>query len=215
VALALIPLGGACCSSGRASPPDPQSAPAESDVERRVRELLSGYEHVPTAEDWARAGTPEEVSAALVRIAGNAGGQTLTAARATSSLAHFPRPEVAAFLEQRLADPKAHVSLRGKAAIALAAGFGDDKAGVIAGLFASPDEALREDAIRAFRLLVSPAAERFLDARAKVEPSERLRTVMSEARAVIADKREARTKEGKLPDRIRDLPPISDPGPIR
>lgn len=215
IAFALVPFGGACCSSGRASPPDPQSAPAPSEVERRVRALLSGYEHVPTADDWARAGSPEEVSAALLAIAASPNGQTLTAARATSSLAHFPRPEVASFLEARLADARAHVSLRGKAAIALAAGFGDDKAGVIAGLFASRDEALREDAVRAFRLLVSPAAERFLEARVALEPSERLRGVMGEARAAIAEKREARLKEGKLPDRLRDLPPIADPGPIR
>lgn len=215
IALALLPLVGACCSSGRASPPDTQNAPAESEVDRRVKELLSGYEHVPSAEDWARIGTPEEVSAALVRIAASPEGQTLTAARATSSLANFPRPEVARFLEQRIADPKAHPSLRGKAAIALAAGFGDAQAGAIAPLFASRDEALREDAIRAFKRLVSPAAERFLEARARLEPSERLRTVMGEARAAIAEAREARIKEGKLPDQIRDLPAIADPGPIR
>lgn len=208
----LVPLISACCSSGRASPPDD---PVASDIDQRVRDLLSGYEYVPTPADWARVGTPEEVSAALVRIAAKPEGQTLSAARATSSLAHFPRPEVATFLEKRIADPKAPAALRGKAAIALASGFGDEKAPVIAPLFASSDEALREDAIRAFKRFASPSAERFLDARAKIEPAEHLRIAMSDAKTQIALTREEQTKASKYSKKIDELPAITDPGPIR
>ena len=47
---------------------------------------------------------------------------------------------------------------------------------------AAADEGLREDAIRAFKTFSSPAAERFLEARLAVEPSERLRGAMSRNR---------------------------------
>jgi len=207
----LVPWISACCSSGRASPPDD---PAVT-VDQRVKDMLSGYEHVPSAADWARVGTPEEVSAALVRIAAKPEGQTLAAARATSSLSFFPRPEVARFLEQRIADPKALAALRGKAAIALAGGFGDEKARVIAPLFTSLDDALREDAIRAFQRFASPAAERFLDERLKVEPTEHLRTAITDAKTRIAETRAVRTKANTYPQQLDDLPQITDPGPLR
>jgi hypothetical protein len=211
----------ACCSSGRASPPEPagNEGPPPPDtqdsVEARVEALLSGYEMVPSAEDWARAGTPQEVSAALMHIAERPAGKTLMASRALSSLAHFPRPEVASFLEARVGDGALPAGLRGKAAIALAAGFGDAKAGVVAPLFASPDEDLRDNAVRAFKHFLSPAAEAFLEARAAVEPAERLRGVMRAARDHIADTRAARTKASSYPKELDALPPLADPGPVR
>jgi hypothetical protein len=216
-ALALGPLTACCSSSVHASPPadGPADVAANTEVEARVRALLSGYEHVPTAEDWARAGTPAEVAATLIRLASTPSGQTVTALRATSSLAHFPRPEVARFLGDLLADATRLSAHRGKAAIALAAGFGDAKAGLIAPLFASPDEALREDAIRAFRRLLSPSAERFLGERMKAEPSERLRGEIASARAAIGEARSALERQGGLPAGVRDLPPIPDPGQVR
>ena len=212
VIAACVPWFAACCSTGHANPPDPTE---QAEVDQRVLDLLSGYEHVPTPEDWARIGTPEEVAAALIRVAKNPQGRTLAAARATSSLAHFPRPEVATFLEARLVDTKVAPALRGKAAIALAAGFGDSKAKLIAPLFASPDEALREDAVRAFKRLASPAAERFLETRAKVEPSEHVRGAMIDAKLEIAKTRDARLKTNTYRKDLDQLAPINDPGPIR
>ncbi len=214
-ALALVPISSACCSAGHASPPTESGLDANAAVETRVRAMLSGYEHVPTAEDWAHAGTPSEVSAVLVKIASSPAGQTVIALRATSSLAHFPRPEVSTFLESTLGNPQLGSAHRGKAAIALAAGFGDVKAPVIAPLFASPDESLREDAIRAFRRFVSPSAERFLEARAKVEPAEHLRNEINAARLAIAEARTALEREQRLPAGVRDLPPLADPGAVR
>lgn len=209
---ALVPIVTACCSSGRAAAPEPEPDGA---VDQRVRQLLNGYEYVPTAADWARAGTPAEVSAALMRLAAKPEGQTLAAVRATSSLAYFPRPEVATFLEGRVGNEALSPTLRGKAAIALGLAFGDAKAKVIAPLFASPDEGLREDAIRAFKTFSSPAAERFLDARLAVEPSDRLRGAMSDAKARIVAMREAKTKANTYGRELDQLAPIPDPGPIR
>lgn len=212
---ATLTLGSACCSAGRASPPDPSgpSGPKDpgaaraAEVEARVRALLSGYELVPKAEDWDKVGSAEEVSAALMAIAGKPEGQTVTAARALSSLGRYARPEVAAFLEARVIDVQWPAALRGKAALALAVAFADTKADVVATLFSSPDEALREDGVRAFRKLGSGAAERFLEVRMKVEPSPRLRDAMAEAAKVIG----ATRARGGVPERG----PLKDPGPIR
>jgi hypothetical protein len=209
---ALVPIVTACCSAGRAAAPEPEPTGL---VDQRVRELLSGYEYVPSAADWARIGTPAEVAAALMRLAAKPEGQTLAAVRATSSLAYFPRPEVATFLEKRIGDDTLSPTLRGKAAIALGLGFGDAKAKVIAPLFAASDEGLREDAIRAFKTFSSPAAERFLEARLAVEPSERLRAVMTEAKSRIIAMREAKTKANTYGRDLEQLAPISDPGPVR
>lgn len=217
---ALMMVVPACCSSGRASPPDlpPEGPPPEDTpaaIEARVEAMLSGFERVPTADDWARAGTPQEVSTALMHIASQPQGRTLLAARALSSLAHFPRTEVARFLEARIADAKLRASLRGKAAIALAAGFGDAKADRVIPLLAEPDASLREDAIRAFRHFVSPSAERFLEARQVNEPDPRLQRVMAGTRSHIAERRAARIGAKTYPAELDRLPALTDPGPVR
>lgn len=213
---AALAMGSACCSAGRASPPDrvdpsgpsaPKDAARAAEVEARVRALLSGYELVPKAEDWDKVGSAEEVSAAFMAIAEKPEGQTVTAARALASLGRYPRPEVATFLEARVVDERLPVGLRGKAALALAVAFADAKADVVATLFASPDEALREDGVRAFRKLGSGAAERFLEARMKVEPSPRLKDAMVDAARAIG----ATRARGGVPERG----PVKDPGPIR
>ncbi|MFO0746122.1 MAG: hypothetical protein U1F43_10670 [Myxococcota bacterium] len=182
----------------------------------QVRTLLSGYEKVPSADDWARLGPPEAVSAELVRIASGAraDAHALLAARATSSLAHFPLPSVRAFLEARVRDTSARPQLRGKAAIALARAFGDAAAPAIASLFAAGDADLREDAIRAYRQLVSPAAERFVLARAAREPLPRLAGLMREAGQAIASERQQRKNDRRLDPTLESTPDIADPGPV-
>lgn len=216
-ALAVVALS-ACCSAGRANEPAPdrrgEPVAAEPIIDR-VRALLSGYEHVPTGADWARVGPSEEVAAALMSIASEANARTITAARATSSLAYFPRPEVAGFLEARVGDERLSPSLRGKSAIALAAAFKDERADRIAVLFASEDEGLREDGVRAFRHMLSPAAETFLAGREPLEPNERLRGEMANTRRGIATRRVEAERAGGVSDAVLKRPAIADPGPVR
>jgi len=204
----------------------PIASAAPSDPRASIETMLAGYEHVPTAADWARLGEPDAVVAVLVDLTRT--GRTLTAARATSSLAHFPRPEVRSFLAARVADPTLRATLRGKAAIALARAFGDAVAPTIAPLFASPDPDLREDAIRAFAPFTSIAAEAFLRSRAGMDPASRLAERMRATADRIAGARARRmliTPSGPGLLLAPDLDPtlgsdrtveveIEDPGPV-
>ncbi len=221
-ALSVAPLS-ACCSAGRAQEPTRDGAASNGDgdgataseLEARVRALLSGYEHVPTAEDWARIGPADEVARILMALVDEPNAKTVFAARATSSLALFPRAEVGRFLQRRVGDEGLAATLRGKAGIALAAAFQDEFADDVAVLFASPDEGLREDGIRAFRLMVSPAAESFMAARAEVEPSARLKAEMVDTKGRISTRRADAQQKGALPDTLTKRPAVKDPGPVR
>lgn len=193
-------------SSAVAAPPDPK-------VVASAKTLISGYEKVPNAGDWARIGSPEEVSAALMALAQTE--RTLMSARATASLGFFARSDVRVFLEARLDDRALHPSLRGKAAIALAGAFGDDAAEVIAPLFTAAEPELREDAIRAYRRMLGPAAERFLLARASREPDRRLADLMLTASGAIVSERLRLSTLNALDARVLGLPAIADPGPVR
>ena len=211
--VAAIALSG-CCSAGRAQPAEETTIEA-NELTERVRAMLGGYEHVPTAEEWAKLGKPEDVAAALMALATEPGVKTVTAARATSSLGYFPRPEVSTFLVARMGNEQLPATLRGKAAIAAALAFGDDRADEIAALLSSPDAGLREDAVRAFGHLVSPAAERFIEARLTTEPEAHIRAAMTSAKSRIADTRKAAEGRGALPDKVKNRPTLRDPGPIR
>lgn len=207
-----------CCSAGRAQPTggEPQVVEArDAALVERVRAMLSGYEHVPGAEDWQKVGEPADVAAALMAIATEPNAKTMTAARATSSLGFFPRPEVATFLVGRMADERLAATLRGKAAIAAGLAFGDERADEIAALMSSPDAGLREDAVRAFRHLMSPAAERFLEGRVGQEPMAHIRESMASAKAQIVSARKAAEDRGALSDRVKNRPALRDPGPVR
>lgn len=219
-AMVFVAMSG-CCSAGRAQASDPEAGDETALTAKdpalieRVRAMLSGYEHVPTAEDWARAGEAADVAEALMTLANEPGAKTTTAARATSSLGFFPRPEVAKFLVGRTGDERVGPTLRGKAAIALGLAFGDDHADDIAALLSSSDAGLREDAVRAFRHLMSPAAERFLETRMALEPAAHIREAMVSARTRIAETRKAAEDRGGISDRVKNRPAVKDPGPIR
>lgn len=194
-----------------AAPTARASAPEE--LRRSIETLLSGYEKVPTGDDWARLGSRDAVAAELVQLADGAAASVM-AARATASLGHFPTPVVWFFLERRVGDASVAAMLRGKAAIALARAFGDAAAPVVARLFAERDADLREDGLRAWRFMVSPSAERFISARAAREPSPRLAARMRDAGALVARERQARRDDRKLDPSLEAMAEIADPGPV-
>jgi len=203
--LLVLVLGQAALAAPPAPAPDRQ-------IVASAKTLLSGYEAVPSATDWARVGPAEQVAAALMALVQSE--RTIIAARATSSLDHFARPEVRVFLEARLDDHNLPLTLRGKAAIALAGAFGDDAADAIAPLFAAREPELREDAIRAYRRMVGPAAERFLLGRAAREPDPRLADLMKQASGRIVAVRMQKSVDQTLDMRVLSLPGIDDPGPV-
>lgn len=222
-ALVAMVIGtGGCCSAGRAQEPaggadgDGAGEVAAADgLVERVRAMLSGYEHVPGAAEWERVGPADEVAAALMALATEPGAKTVMALRATSSLAFFPRPEVDRFLVSRVADPRLAASARGKAAMALAVAFRDARADEVVALLAESDVALREDAARALGSMWSPAVERFVVARAAVEPVPHVKEALANAGRKIAEGRREAEARGALPETVRDRAMPRDPGPVR
>jgi hypothetical protein len=124
------------------------------DVAERVKVLLSGFEKVPTAEEWAAAVDPAEVAQALVAVANGDKEAMTTRARAVSALGFFARPEVHAALDSWLRDQERASILRRKAALAY------EMCGVTLALPAlravekDPDDALREVVTGAIARLV-------------------------------------------------------------
>jgi len=159
-----------------------------------VETLLLGFELVPSPEDWARVGDPAVVSAELMRIADDA-TRGVVQTRAMSSLAHFPTPEVEGFLAQRAGDGALDPNLRGKAVIAWAYLARDRVAPAVARLLAHPDERLREDAVRALRLMAAPEVESFLRARVALEPTPHVRGAIEAAAERVRGNREALVRD--------------------
>lgn len=191
------------------------SGVALADEGARVEGLLSGYELVPTAEDWAKVGDPASVAARLMALADD-GARAVTQVRAMSSLAHFPTPAVEAFLGARAMDEARSPRIRGKAAIAWAVIARERAAPMLVGLLAHEDPRLREDATRGLRLLAAPEVDALLDARVAAEPvphlKDALRAAAERVRAnraqLVADKRPVPSVE--LP---KSLPPVPRRGP--
>jgi hypothetical protein len=153
-----------------------------------VADLLRAFERVPTAADWQQAGPPQAVAAELMRLA-DAAPHPVTRGRALASLAHFPTLPVRRFLTAKVTAAPLDVALRGKAAFALARGFGESALGTVAPLLAERSPRLREDAVRALATLAAPAVEQLLDARQSAEPAPHIREAMQRAASRVARNR--------------------------
>lgn len=183
-----------------AAAPGPTMAPGPT-----IETLLSGYEYVPTAEDWARAGSPAEVAAELMRIADDP-TQGVQRQRALSSLAHFPGPATEAFLSARAGDPATPTRLRGKALIAWGFVARDRAAPMIAAFLTEPDAGLREDAVRALRVMAAPEVEAFLAARVAREPVPHVKAALSGAATQVRGKRAALQREKATVPSVSTMP---------
>ena len=184
---------------------------AQPPVDSAVDALLSGYELVPTAADWARVGSTDDVAAKLMAVADDPGAG-VAQVRAMSSLAHFPSLAVLTFLDSHARDASLPARLRGKALIAWAGVAREAAAPAIAQFLAEPDAALREDAARALRLLAAPEVAAFLRARAAVEPVPYLQEVLRGAATRVDSNREALVaKKASVPSVTmpRDVPRVT------
>lgn len=176
-----------------------------------VDALLDGYEHVPTPAQWARAaGSPEAAAARLMAVAGDHAADSLTRGRALSGLGHLSEVSgVTAFLLARVSDAALSLRLRGKALIAVAFGSRDAVAPQVAALLAHASPRLREDAVRALRLMAAPEVEALLRGRTNDEPVPHLRAALaSAADAVAANRAALRASPSAIPSvQLPAIPP--------
>lgn len=186
VGLALLMVGGAFASPAWAQDGDTVAAATEVDekLATQVKELLAGFEYVPTREDWAKLGP--QAAGVLRQIAADPTASATTRARAVSSLGYFPEAGTESFLTALLAADDQPSLLRRKSLRALAFGFGDKALPQITPYLSNEDKRLRESAIRALGLLKVDAAREALQARLSQEPSsylqETIRKTLTEMR---------------------------------
>ncbi len=174
-----------------ATEPEPDAGPPAETAPLSVDILLSGYEYVPKAEDWARVGAAGDVAQELMGVADDTTAASFKRSRALSSLSHFPSTAVETYLGQRALDTKLAPGLRGKAVIAWAIVGKDAAAPTIAELLASPDAGLRENAVRALKTMRAEAVEGFLTNRVSSEPVPHIQDALRTAAANVKANRAA------------------------
>lgn len=179
-------------------------------VRSSVAALLAGYEKVPTAADFKKIGPSDVVARELMRLADGKG--LVLRLRATSSLAHLPTPAVRTFLSRRIHQDALGTRLRGKALLALGAGFQEAVANTIVPFLASREVRLRSDAIRALSAMAAPEIQQLLVRRIAMEPVPHVRTLMEQGAGKIAQNRK-KLKASKRPVprvvKLIEPPPIS------
>jgi HEAT repeat protein len=182
-ALALCGLAAAGCAvqatpTAEVQPQKVAAPPLKSQAGLRdgVNALLTGYERVPTAEDWKTLG-PEALMV-LEQVYADAAALPSTRSRAVASMALVDNPEAAARLRTIIDDPKADVQYRSHAVRALAFRVGEQALPQLETALADSAPAMREAAAMALGRLKSPAARRSLEGRLPNEADEAVREAL-------------------------------------
>lgn len=150
----------------------PEPAHGQPPVDR-VRQLLSGYEHVPGRETLGALGPDtERVLMALARDPGERGYVRL---RAVGALAHFPTDRAQAFLLGVARDGELDPLFVREAVLALGRGFGKRAVAQVAPFLRHDDPAVRRAAARALAMAGTPRAREHMRKHLAHEPSPSIR----------------------------------------
>lgn len=154
-------------------------APVDPAVRERVRHLLSGYEHVPTAEELRAV---PELDRVLESLATDGGTPGFVRARALSSFAALPagNERAARTLRAALSDEELHPQLRRAAVKTLVTREGAAALPAVRPLLAHPHLRLRDAAVEALAPhAAAPAVREALEARLARETEPALRERLS------------------------------------
>jgi hypothetical protein len=152
-----------------------QNAPTRA----QVRQMLSGIEDTPSAQDWQRVG--EGALPILIELYQDVDEPAYVRLRAVGATAAFPRRAVRTFLlgVARL-EGQGDLYVR-EAVFALARGFGRDAVQDVASFLDHDDATVREGAAMALGRIGGRAAERALRARLPVERDRVVREAIQRA----------------------------------
>lgn len=145
----------------------------------QVRQLLSGIEDTPSAEDWRRIG--DGALPILIALYQDVDEPAYVRLRAVGATAAFPRRAVRTFLlgVARL-EGQGDLYVR-EALFALARGFGRDAVQEVASFLAHDEPTVREGAALALGRIGGRAAEAALRARLRVERDRLVRAAIQRA----------------------------------
>ncbi len=140
-----------------------QVPPSGEALQAQVDALLSGYERVPTDEEWKRLG-PEALPA-LEKIYRDASALPSKRSRAVSGMAQVDNPRANEVLKEIVLDPKSEQHLRATAMLALGYRGGPEAIAALEPMLAHDEPALREGAARALAKVGTPQAKQPLEER--------------------------------------------------
>jgi HEAT repeat protein len=179
----------ACASSSAAAgtpiAPGPATTATLADLRPRVVALLSGYEAVPTAEQWKALG-PEALTI-LRQLASDPAELPTRRARAVAGMAYVDNPTASDVLKSFATDDNALPLVRKSAVLALAVRDGTNAVPVISGLLADKDQDVRTGAARALGNTGGPAARSALQGRLDAETDSHVRDEIQKALARTAN----------------------------
>ncbi len=146
----------------------PSFASAQQPSRERVREMLSGIEDVPTADEWRRVG--DGALPVLIELYADASEAPFVRLRAVGAVAAFPREATRTFLLAVASAPRQSDLFIREAVLALGRAFGQRAVTDIRPYLAHRESVVREAAARALGAIGGPDATRALQGRLASEP---------------------------------------------
>lgn len=145
----------------------------------QVRELLSGIEDVPSAEDWRRVG--DGALPHLIALYTDASEPPYVRLRAVGATAAFPSPAVRTFLEAVAGAEDQSDLFIAEALAALGRAFGEDAVPAIDDYLSHAEPVVREAAARQLGRIGNAPARRALQARLRAEDVAHVRATIERA----------------------------------
>lgn len=156
-----------------------QPAAAEAPSKDQVRQLLSGYESVPTADRWRALGS--ETLAVLVTLYNDTSQPPYVRLRAVGAAAHYPVPAARTFLLAVAKAPHQKDLFVREAVLALGRAFGAKSVDDITPFLERRETVVREAAARSLARIDAPAARAALRAHLPGERQRQVRQVIERA----------------------------------
>ncbi|MCS6899863.1 MAG: HEAT repeat domain-containing protein [Myxococcales bacterium] len=169
--------------TSHAQPAGNGAQPGNNTVYDKVMVLLSGIEHIPSTEEFKRAGSDDEVVAVLDSIARDKNAKLRHRANAAAGLGHYPRVDTRKTLEALISEEGLDEVLRRPSIKAYASAFGPDAVPLISKMLDHKDRGTREAALRSLAHIRTPAARQAIEARLKIESDDALRKLGQETLA--------------------------------
>lgn len=175
-----------CASQSSKTPAEEPKPSTESPAARTqaglrdaVDALLSGYERVPTEEDWKRLG-PDALGV-LEQIYNDPAALPSRRTRAVASMAQVDNPEAVSRLKAIVGDSAADPQYRSTAALALAYRTGEKSLPEVQPLLDHQDPRLRDAAARALGRVGTEDARKFLEERLGKEEDPAVREAIQQS----------------------------------
>lgn len=165
---------------GPTGSPSRSEASVSPELRQKLVDLMSGYEHSPTAAEFAKLGPAREVEAALVELSRDGSIRANQRVFALTSLRFYPGPAARARMEEVLQDPAAPAAMRRPAVGAYAEGWRADAVPLLAKLAEHEDPHTRKAAVRALGEVGTPEARKVVEARAAAEPEPMVKSTAEE-----------------------------------